>query len=152
MEALPINNKNATLDPIQQSILNKKASLPPNKIITKEYSPDVKPLVKLMYLSLHAGQNNNYKIAQKTSTIFPPKSKTPISKNTHKISILLIFSDSTMQKNSTKWFTSDTTIHNLINGVRTEPKREPNFLLAFSFPIKPSSPNNSKLKIISTLP
>lgn len=63
MEAIVLSRKNVTLDPIEQSVIKKKVSLPANKIITKEYSPDVKPLVKLMYLFNYTGPNSTSKKA-----------------------------------------------------------------------------------------
>lgn len=48
MEALTILNKNPILQPLEQSVIDKKVSLPANEIVTREYAPDIKPIMKLM--------------------------------------------------------------------------------------------------------
>ena len=48
MEALSFLKRPMLQDPFEQSVLSKKVALPAKNIITKEYSPDIKPMVKLM--------------------------------------------------------------------------------------------------------
>ncbi len=105
-----------------------------------------------MYLFNDVGRNSSYKKAKKTLIISLLKSRILNSKNTDKSFVLSISSDTSMQKNSTKWFTSDITINNSTNCVKPEPIKGPNILPAFLFLIRPFCLNILKPKITFTMP
>jgi hypothetical protein len=67
------------------------------------------------------------------------------------IFVLLIFLDTSIQKNSTKWFTLDITIKNITNSMKPVPKKRLNILLAFLSLIRPFCPNILKPKITFTM-
>jgi hypothetical protein len=52
METLSFLKKLTFDDPHEQSLINKKVALPPKELISKEYTSDIKPLIKLMYAFL----------------------------------------------------------------------------------------------------
>lgn len=105
-----------------------------------------------MYLFNDAGRKSSCKKAKKTLIISLLKSRTLNSKNMDKSFILSISLGTSMQKNSTKWFTSDITINNLTNCVKPQPIKGPNILLVFLSLIGPFSPNIFTSKITFTTP